>query len=279
MPADSTSPIGVLMTSTGVPVPILEQFDGGWWVRTPCYGIAAVFDGEPVEHVDVVIDPGHGGLEKGTIGPTGLEEREVNAAIAALVAEELRADGLSVLVTNPDDHFVTLHTRGELITASRPDLAVSIHHNAIPERSSDRAGTLVLHQKDSSRSRRAAEIAFEEIQPALSRLGTTWTAGDTVGPTSRASVDEPDRDYFGLLRFSSGSPTIISEAAYLSEAPEEALMRTDEFRRAEAAAIVEAIRRYRAEIDATDSTEPPPYPSGGEPGDDHIDEYVDPDLG
>src|SRR4051812_25241235 len=62
-PAIGTVPHGVLVTPTGVIAPILARDGSGYWVRTPCYAMARVETGHVIDHVDVLLDPGHGGPE------------------------------------------------------------------------------------------------------------------------------------------------------------------------------------------------------------------------
>lgn len=78
-PADTVAR-GVVITPTGVVAPILSAFDGGYWVRTPCFDVGVVRGGTRIDSADVVIDPGHGGPELGAVGANGLEEKEVNLA-------------------------------------------------------------------------------------------------------------------------------------------------------------------------------------------------------
>ena len=59
-------------------------------MQTPCDNRATV-TGTPLGGADIVLDPGHGGDEPGAVGPNGLVEKELNLAVAQLVADALRA--------------------------------------------------------------------------------------------------------------------------------------------------------------------------------------------
>jgi N-acetylmuramoyl-L-alanine amidase len=79
-----------------------------------------------------VVDAGHGGEKDGAIGPGGIREKDVALQIARRVASRLRAQGGQVLLTRAGDVAVPLASRAALANASRADLFVSIHLNAMP---------------------------------------------------------------------------------------------------------------------------------------------------
>lgn len=264
-PPLGTVPHGVLITPTGVVAPILATFPGGWWVRTPCYAMAAVPAGRVVDHVDVVLDPGHGGPETGAVGPNGLEERVPNEAVAERVEQELEAGpgqggGLSVQRTHPGTYFVTLRTRGEVAVALQPKAFVSIHHNSVgPPPRRGRPSTEAFFQYASPASRQLAQRLWDQVVAALSVYDIEWAADDEhPGPKTRVGEHG---DYYGILRYSAGVPAAIVEGSFTSNLPEAELQATDEYRRFEAAAITRAIRGFVASgVDAST-----PAPAGSPP--------------
>lgn len=250
-PAVGTVPDGVLVTPTGVVAPILARFPGGAWVRTPCYSMAPA-RGRVVERADVVLDPGHGGPERGARGPNGMDEREPNFAIAQRVARELEAGppgegGVSVFLTHPDEYFVSLHTRGEIAVALHPKAFVSIHHNGVEGEQRGRRGrpgTETFHQYASPASRVLAQLLWDDITASLSVYDVEWVADDvTIGPKTRVG---DHGDYYGMLRYSAGVPGVIVEASYTSNPPEAELQRNAGYRVVESDAIVRAIRTFLA---------------------------------
>jgi N-acetylmuramoyl-L-alanine amidase len=78
----------------------------------------------------VVIDAGHGGNDPGTIGRTGLKEKDVNLDIVKRLAKLLRDSGVEVVLTRSYDVFVPLAGRVDIANNSRADLFISIHGNA-----------------------------------------------------------------------------------------------------------------------------------------------------
>lgn len=83
--------------------------------------------------VKILIDPGHGGSESGSVGPTGYAEKDINLLISLKLAEKLRARGADIHLTRTTDEFVSLPDRVAQIAQVQPAIALSIHYNALPD--------------------------------------------------------------------------------------------------------------------------------------------------
>lgn len=239
---------GAVITPTGVIVPVIESFFGGFRVHTPCQNETVISQGTYLPTVDFLIDPGHGGSESGSVGSNGLAEKNLNLAIANRVADLLRARGFTAALTRSSDYRVPLITRGELATALRPLAFVSIHHNgaaSLPSRSTP--GTEIYYKHDSAESRRLGGILYEEIRGAMDRYDVAWV-GTRRGVTAR--LKEPGVDLYGIHRYSPGVVSVITEALYLSNPPEARLIANPSVQDAEARAIVEGIMRWLTTDDA-----------------------------
>jgi N-acetylmuramoyl-L-alanine amidase len=81
--------------------------------------------------VVVAIDPGHGGADVGAVGIGGMQEKIVVFSIAHQVAEQLRRQGVRVVMTRTGDQEVDLEPRVSMARRIGADLFVSIHANAI----------------------------------------------------------------------------------------------------------------------------------------------------
>jgi N-acetylmuramoyl-L-alanine amidase len=92
----------------------------------------------------VVLDAGHGGVDPGAIGPTGLKEKDVTLGIVKAVQAQLTAQNLDVVLTRENDDFVSLEERTARANASRADLFVSVHCNAAENRTKRGLETYVL---------------------------------------------------------------------------------------------------------------------------------------
>ncbi len=88
----------------------------------------------PLSGAIICIDPGHGGSETGSIGPSGVRESTVNLAISTKLRDLLTADGARVIMTRQtDEQFVSLSDRVKIATDAHADLLISIHNNALPD--------------------------------------------------------------------------------------------------------------------------------------------------
>ncbi len=252
-----------VLTRRGFVLPVLADLGGGRYrVLDPCER-TVITTGTPLSGAHVVLDPGHGGRDSGAIGPSGLKEKVVNAIVARKVKTLLEATGATVVLAATNDQETTLAVRARVATALRPLAFVSIHHNAEPDGPSAGPGAETYYQISSSASKRLAGLLWEEEMAAFSRFSARWTADRDHGAKYRKGSRG---DYYAILRLSAGVTTALSEAAYITNPTEEALLRRDDFLSAEAAAIVRAIERLVRTRDAGSGfTVPYPrtQPAGG----------------
>jgi N-acetylmuramoyl-L-alanine amidase len=80
----------------------------------------------------VVIDPGHGGDDRGAVGGAGIEEKHVVLGVAQRVRAVGAERGLRVLLTREDDRQVSLTQRATIANAAGAALFISLHANASP---------------------------------------------------------------------------------------------------------------------------------------------------
>ncbi|MEH1841256.1 MAG: N-acetylmuramoyl-L-alanine amidase [Nostoc sp.] len=81
----------------------------------------------------IVLDPGHGGKETGASGPTGYLEKDVNLVVSKLLRDDLVKQGATVVMTREDDKQLSLAERQAIISQEEPCIAISIHHNSLPD--------------------------------------------------------------------------------------------------------------------------------------------------
>ncbi len=87
----------------------------------------------PLSGMKILLDPGHGGEEDGAKGSTGYPEKTINLLISKQLEQELSKLGATVLLTRTKDVDLGLKERMEIIQELKPDLAFSIHYNALPD--------------------------------------------------------------------------------------------------------------------------------------------------
>lgn len=76
------------------------------------------------------IDPGHGGRDPGATGHSGTREADINLDIALRLADRLKNQGHSTVLTRSTDVYVSLEDRAALLNQAQCDLVISNHVNA-----------------------------------------------------------------------------------------------------------------------------------------------------
>jgi N-acetylmuramoyl-L-alanine amidase len=232
----------------------VDATQGGWaHVLTPCENSLWVrtAEGHITKTADIVLDPGHGGPEPGAVGPGGLAERELNLAVARMTVDALATEGVIAVLARTGDYRQTLASRVAVATALEPKAFVSLHHNAAPDGSWAGPGSETYYQAGKSvppakaaESKRLAGLIYEEVVKALSAFSADWVADRDAGAKYRLS-DSGD-DYYGILRRSAvgGVVATLIELAFISNPSEEALLKRDDVRRAEAGGVARGIIRW-----------------------------------
>ena len=144
----------------------------------------------------IVIDAGHGGHDTGTIGPTGLMEKDlcldVSLRVGKLIEEKL--PGTEVTFTRDDDTFIPLERRTEIANEAKADLFLSIHANSSQDHSARGVETYYLNFTGSSD---AMEVASREN--ALSE-NSVHDLQDIVTKIARNEKIEESRDFAGIIQ-------------------------------------------------------------------------------
>lgn len=188
------------------------------------------------QKITVVLDAGHGGSDPGKIGVNDVEEKTVNLAIAEMVQELLKKEKIDVVMTRKEDTMLTgqdgsatkvgdMKERVALINKTAPALAVSIHQNSYHQEGVK--GAQVFYYSHSEEGKKAAEL----MQKALLGLNTENNRKAKANDT-----------YYLLKR--TEAPTIIVECGFLSNWEEAELLKSEEYQKKTAEAIVEGIKAY-----------------------------------
>jgi len=85
----------------------------------------------PVQGLRIAVDAGHGGSEPGSVGATGLLEKDVNLRYAMKVADLLEASGAVITRIRTIDTTMTLRSRMQKARAANAQLFVWLHNNSI----------------------------------------------------------------------------------------------------------------------------------------------------
>jgi len=111
----------------------------------------------------IVLDPGHGGLDSGTIAPTGDTEKAIVLEFAQQLRDKLEKSGkYRVAMTRTDDRFVPLADRVQLARSRQAALFLSIHADALPHRDSEARGASIYTLSETASDAEAARLAEAE---------------------------------------------------------------------------------------------------------------------
>ncbi|UCH11339.1 MAG: N-acetylmuramoyl-L-alanine amidase [Fidelibacterota bacterium] len=115
---------------------MLQQWGYRGWYEAGMFKLAIrqppVIERErPFANLIIALDPGHGGKEKGAVGPTGLMEKNVNLTYANYLAELLTAAGAEVHLTRIADSTMTLKARVDSARAVGAHILVWMHNNSV----------------------------------------------------------------------------------------------------------------------------------------------------
>jgi N-acetylmuramoyl-L-alanine amidase len=111
----------------------------------------------------VVLDPGHGGIDTGTKGPNGEEEKDIVLNFALRVRDLLNKSGdYRVLLTRSDDTFIPLGDRVRIARDAGATLFVSIHADSLPHGEGDAQGASIYTLSDTATDSEAARLAEKE---------------------------------------------------------------------------------------------------------------------
>ncbi len=118
----------------------------------------------------IMLDPGHGGLDNGTVAASGEMEKAIVLDFARELREKLEKSGkYRVAMTRDDDRFVALGERVRLARAQAAALFISIHADSLPHRDNDTRGATVYTLSETASDAEAAHLAESENKADLHR--------------------------------------------------------------------------------------------------------------
>jgi N-acetylmuramoyl-L-alanine amidase len=111
----------------------------------------------------VVLDPGHGGIDTGTKGPGGEEEKDIVLDFAKRLRERIEPSGkYRVLMTRSDDTFIPLADRVRIAREAGAALFISIHADWLSRKEGDAQGATIYTLSETASDPAAARLAEEE---------------------------------------------------------------------------------------------------------------------
>ncbi len=174
----------------------------------------------------VVLDPGHGGKDPGTM-QFRIHEKVINLSVGLKTAELLRQRGHEVVLTRTDDTFIELNERAAIANRAGAALFVSIHGDSSPTRSVE-GFTIFVARTPSSKSISVAKLIARKMTKA--------------GVKSRGIKHNNLRVLVRTI-----CPAVLVELGFLSNRFEAVKLADDAYQDALAAALAEAISQYLAQ--------------------------------
>jgi N-acetylmuramoyl-L-alanine amidase len=200
----------------------------------------------PIRPLKIVIDPGHGGWDKGTVGPSGLQEKELVLDVAERLSRLLKARlGAETILTRDNDTFVPLESRPALANSVGADLFVSIHANSSPAKSVRGVETFYVapaaYKGSASGNPRLLVTASQRFAAVVQRL--------LYATLSRADPLMQDRGVKSAplsVLVAPTMPSVLTEISFVSSSYDERKLRRPEYRDTIAEALFQGIKTYAA---------------------------------
>jgi N-acetylmuramoyl-L-alanine amidase len=219
----------------------------------------------------IVLDPGHGGHDTGSVGPQGLREKDLVLDVAQRLGRLIETRmGSEVIFTRSDDTFIPLETRTAIANEAKADLFLSIHANSSPLRSAAGVETYYLNFTTSrsaldlaSRENSGAQMSVSELQGLLEKIALKDKVEESREFASRVqtalytlsakTTDVRSKDR-GVKRapfvvlIGASMPSVLAEIGFVSNAHDEGVMRREEYRERTAEALYKGISNYAASL-------------------------------
>lgn len=218
----------------------------------------------------VVIDPGHGGIDPGAISANGVLEKDVVLAFSLELAEQLRASGrYEVLLTRDSDTFPSLDERVDFAREVGADIFLSIHADSFPQQSSVR-GAAVFTVSERASTQMVADLAAREnradVLAGLNIPDATDEVFDILIDFARretknfsimlarqiiSHLDDvahlapnPQQEAAFVVLKAPDVPSVLVELGFLTNAQDEEILQSPDWRENAAGRIVDAIAAF-----------------------------------
>jgi N-acetylmuramoyl-L-alanine amidase len=214
----------------------------------------------------IVIDAGHGGHDTGTIGPNGLQEKDLVLDVALRLGRLLESRlGADVIYTRDDDTFIPLETRTAIANEHQADLFISVHANSSEDPSARGVETYYLNFTSNpealevaARENAVSEKSIHELQDLVKKI----TLKEKIDESRELASDVQLSLYTGLsaknptlrnrgvkkapfvVLIGANMPSILAEISFVSNPVDEKKLETPEYRQKIAESLYKGIAKY-----------------------------------
>lgn len=218
----------------------------------------------------IVIDPGHGGHDTGTIGPTGLEEKNVVLDVGLRLRKLIeRRMGCKVIMTRSTDNFIPLEERTAIANEYGADLFISIHANASRDPSARGIETYFLNFTSdpealalAARENATSRESVYQLQNLVKKIALSEKIDESdefAKIVDRQLVQHLDKDGYPqpnrgvkkapfVVLIGANMPSILAEISFLSNPRDEHLLHKASYREQIAVALYDGIARYASTL-------------------------------
>ncbi len=213
----------------------------------------------------MVIDPGHGGHDTGTIGPTGFMEKELVLDVAhrlgALITQRL---GSEVVYTRSDDTFIPLEERTNIANDKKADLFLSIHANSSQLPHIAGSETFYLNFTTSeealevaARENATSQTSIHDLQTLVQRIALNEKVQESRElanilqramysglPRNRSFKNRGIKKAPFVVLIGAQMPSVLAEIAFLSNPKDESLLKKPDYRQKVAEALFRGVSQY-----------------------------------
>ncbi|SHI76826.1 N-acetylmuramoyl-L-alanine amidase [Lutispora thermophila DSM 19022] len=194
----------------------------------------------PMKNKIIIIDPGHGGIDPGAIGVTGVLEDEINLQIALKLRKLIEQSGGIALMIREDDSGLysggssrirekkneDLRERRKMVNESSADIFISIHLNFFPQ--SQYYGAQCFYNEGDEEGKKLAELIQAELIDVIRNNNTRKAKSiDTV-----------------YILKNNKMPSVLVECGFISNYEEERLLKDEKYQEKLAWAIFMGIMKY-----------------------------------
>ncbi|MEH7306502.1 SH3 domain-containing protein [Neobacillus drentensis] len=177
---------------------------------------------EYLKNKTIVLDPGHGGTDKGATGVSGMYEKDLTLRTAQLLADKLTTAGATVYITRKNDSYLQLASRVNLARTYNADAFISLHYDSNLDPS----------------ARGMTGYFYHSYQQALAES----VFASTIGQTKMKSRGVRFGDFY-VIRENS-QKAVLLELGYLSNPEEEMSIKSRGFQENATDGVYDGLARY-----------------------------------
>jgi N-acetylmuramoyl-L-alanine amidase len=215
----------------------------------------------------IVIDAGHGGHDTGTIGPTGLMEKDLCLDVALRLGKiiQQRLPGADVVYTRSDDTFIPLEERTHVANEAKADLFISIHANSSHDHGARGIETYYLNLKGSpdamevaSRENATAQESIHDLEDLVKKIARSEKIDESrefaadiqeslakrIQKSYKPVKDRGVRKAPFVVLIGADMPSILTEISFLSNPADEQLLKKPDHRQRVAEGIYQGVAEY-----------------------------------